>query len=419
MGQFPIKGVKWFQDIISDASRQYGVEVHKHLPQKTISVPSPTIGTSIVRLPEQQKIIEELEEYCVKSPQTQVLPDTYAATIENGTIIGNSGMIVTPDGYLIAETASMTGFGDGRCYTIEHLKNPGFNPPNKGHLKGNLLSVANPNLGYFHHLFESFFSLLWFDGFDVDQIHVSEGYNYDRMKEFIIDLGISPDLLFRCNKTDICSADTVSFFAPCSWLQTRQETMQMMHKVLIEPRIKSNALPNKKVYFKTGMKTVGSKLRKIVNIDLLESYLKELNYEFVDPASMTLTQKIDYLQNVDTVLSTYGSSVANLVLSSNPKLKHINIAPPHAIVPGNILGHNNAVSGYTNTPILPVYPKQCFNNEGYLLKTGQVSWSLLSEIHPLKGQFFSSLPKQYVGGQSSEIDINKFKRFYEHYLKSI
>jgi hypothetical protein len=33
-----IKGLKWFKDIVNDNARQYGIEVHEHLPQMDVRI---------------------------------------------------------------------------------------------------------------------------------------------------------------------------------------------------------------------------------------------------------------------------------------------------------------------------------------------------------------------------------------------
>ena len=282
MIKFPIKGAKWFREIVNESQRQYGVEVHNHLPSRIVDVIPFGKGTTTIRLPEQQELIEKLEPFCVGMPQTQKFPDAYVATIENGTIVGNSGMIITPDGYLISETASMTGMLDRRCFSFADLKNPHFNPPFREHIKGNLLSLANPNGGYMHQVCESMIPLLWFNNHNIDKIHVVEGPNKDRLQEFLTDLKLDKNLLIVGNAVEVFSADKVSFFAPNSYfLSLRPESIDTLRKVLINPLIKDCILPQKKIYFKTGIKAGGASSRKIVNLELLEGYLKELNYEIL------------------------------------------------------------------------------------------------------------------------------------------
>ncbi len=416
MIEFPIKGVKWFREIINDKHRQFGIEVHATLPEKKIPALQYGQGTSIIRLPEQQKLVEDMEYYFGGLPATKIYPETYAATIENGTIIGNSGMIITPDGYLIAETASMTGYRDGRCYMIEHLKKRSFNPPYKGHISSRVLSLANPNAGYAHHMRESFFSLLWFDNQDIDLIHVVEGPNLERMREFTEDLGIPDEMFLVSKKMEMISADRVSFFAPCAYLLYRSETANTVRRVLLEPFIREGIKPVRKVYPKSGVKTVGAKMRSIPGSKKLERFLIKEGYEVIDLATLSLIEKINYLQEIDTMLVVYGSSVANINLSLNDQIKVVSISGPNAIIQGNIMGHNGFLPTYSCPVIYPVYPDFCFSN-GYLMTTEMIH--LYYGYRFPKGQFFSCRPSQFTSNFSFEIDMDMFKKFYKYYTEKI
>ena len=419
MIKFPIQGAKWLCDIIKDPQRQYGIEIHKHLPKRRIEVIPYGRGTTTIRLPEQQELIERLEPFCVGMPETQILPDAYVATIENGTVVGNSGMIVTPDGYLIVETASMTGGLDRRCFSFDDLKNPNFDPPFGNHIKGRLLSLANPNGGYLHHVCESIIPLLWFNNHIIDKIHVVEGSNKDRVHEFLTDVKLDTNILVVGKSEEVYSADKVSFFAPNSYfLSTRSESIDILRKVLVDPFIRDRVTPRKKVYFKTGIKAGGASSRKVVNLEQLEGYLREQNYEFCDPATLTLPEKIVYMQDVDTVFSLYGSAPANILFSSNDEIKYIFIPRPFSLIPGNSMPINMAYLSHSDCPTRFVYPGQCYYN-GYLMTGERVSRTFfISQLIP-NAEFFPSLPKTYMGTNASEIDIKKFEEFYEHYLMCI
>lgn len=414
MIEFPIKGVKWFKDIIEDSSRQFGVDVHVHLPQKEVDLPAYGMGTEIIRLPEQQKLINDLEQYVGRFERTRIFPDAYAATIQDGTVVGNSGMVITPDGYLIAETASLTGFADGRSFTIEHLKNSAFNPAYKEHLKGHLLSTVSPNYGFAHQLCESLFSLLRFNDMDIDYIHVVEGENLDRIKEFITDYEISSELLYATTASEIVSADRVSFYGPSSYALLRPETVEFVKELLVKPRIDSSVIPTKKVYFSTGVKTIGAHYRKINNLDKVETFLQEEGVEFIDPATLTTPEKIDYLQNVDTIMAPYGSAGINSLFSLNPKLKLINMAYPMHFLQRNIMGMNIPIPHYSQHAISPIYPELCFNN-GFLKTISQVNYNL--PLAPITGQFFQKFPDEFTGPYCGEIDIELFQKFYRHFMK--
>lgn len=416
MISFPIKGVKWFREIINDHQRQFGVEVHTVLPEKKLPVIPYGKGASIIRLPEQQRLVEGMEYHFGGLPTTRIFPETYAATIQNGTIVGNSGMIITPDGYLIAETASMTGFRDGRSFMIEDLKKPSFKPPYRGHFSGWMLSAANPNGGYAHHMRESFFPLLWFDNHDIDLIHISEGTNVERMYEFTALLGVSKEMFLVGKRTETISADRVSFFAPCAVPLYRPETEDMVRKILLEPFRNKNIKPTKKVFLKSGTKTAGAHTRKVVGIEQLEKFLVGEGFEVVDPAVFSLPEKIDYLQEVDTALMTYGSAGANIELSLNYKMKTISIPKPISIIQGNIMGHNGLIPTYSCPVIFPVYPHLCTHN-GYLM-TQEMASMFYSSRRPT-GQFFPRHPPNFIGSFSLSIEIDTFRRFYEYYTENV
>ncbi len=413
---FPIKGVKWFREIINDQQRQFGVEAHNVFPEKKLPVLPYGKGTSIIRLPEQQRLVEDMEYHFGGLPATRIFPETYAATIQNGTIVGHSGMIITPDGYLIAETASMTGFRDGRSFMIEDLRNPSFKPPYRGHLNSWILSAANPNGGYAHHMRESFFPLLWFDNHDIDLIHVSEGTNAERMYEFTEHLGVPKEMFLVGKRTETISADRVSFFAPCAVPLYRPETEDMVRKLLLEPFRREDIKPTKKVFLKSGTKTAGAHARKVTGIDQLEQFLEEKGFEVIDPAVFSLPEKIDFLQEVETALMTYGSAGANVELSLNYKMKTISIPKPISIIQGNIMGHNGQLPTYSCPVIFPVYPEYCKYN-GYLM-TQEMASIYYSSRRPT-GQFFPRHSPDFTSNFGLSIDMDIFKRFYNFYVENI
>lgn len=409
-----IKGLKWFRDIVNDNGRQYGIEVHEHLPQMDVQIEPYGYEKNVVRLPEQEQLIRTLSTFFGEMPTTRRLPDCYAATIQNATILGTSGMIVTPDGYLIAETTSMIGHNDGRCYTLNHVFNPSFDPPYKGHFKGRMLSLANPNGGYAHHLLESFASMFWFYGHDFDNIHTAQGPNTDRLREFMETLGLPTNLLRPGGKEETLSADFVSFFGPCSNVLLRKETVDRVNKLLVEP-IRKNATHRKKVYFDTGRKTVGSHLRKDSNIEQVKAFLRSEGFEFIDLATLNIVEKIEYLGQVDVAVTRFGSSPANLFLFGNEALKQIQICSPSALTANSVVG-NFPANAYTNLPILPVYKDFCLN-KGNLMTGSSVLWCKNAIIGRMPaGVFYASMPSNFIGDLCTEVDIVKFKKFYNLFV---
>ena len=138
--------------------------------------------------------------------------------------------------------------------------------------------------------------------------------------------------------------------------------------------------------------------------------------KFCDPATLTVPEKIFYMQDVDTVFSLYGSASTNILFSSNDDIKFINIPRPFSLIPGNLMAVDMAYTSHSDCPIRLVYPEQCYYNK-YLMTTERVSRSFITSKLLPNAEFYPLLPKFNMGTNSFEIDINKFKEFYEHYLK--
>ncbi len=410
-----IKGVKWFRDIINDPSRQFGVEVHKHLNSLKVTLDQIRRTSCNPILSEQKLLLESTEAYLGKLEPVRTLPEAFAATIENGTVIGNSGMIITPDGYLIAETASMTGYTDGRCLTIEHLKKP-LNLKFKGHFTGNLLSVANPNGGYGHHLKESFFPMLWFNNICISYINTAVGRNNDRMREFLTGLGISSELLLPSEPLEFLTADQVSFFAPSSYMLFREETIRNAHEVLLKPKEKQ-AIPTKKIFFVTDVGAYAAKHRLPPNIRDFHAFLTDRGFEGVDPGTLTLNEKIALFSKVKLAVATAadGSAQANNFLGAHFfDLELIAISNLNAFL--NYAPANLRISAVSDSPIFSVYPGLC-GAYGHCLTLGGVfrNTTYLGEQYPgMRYDFFTKMSSKRSGNFGvAAIPLKEFKLFFD------
>jgi hypothetical protein len=190
----------------------------------------------------------------------------------------------------------------------------------------------------------------------------------------------------------------------------------MVRKVLLEPFRKQDAKPTKKVFSKSVAKTVGAQARKIFGIEQLEQFLISEGFEGIDFATLSLVEKIEYLQEVDTILTTFGSASININISLNSQVKDISILLPISFTQGNIMGHNGQIPTYTCPVIFPVYPNLCTHN-GYLLPQRTVS--LCYNHRHSTGQFFTRHPEHFGGSFSFKIEMDVFKKFYKYYTEKI
>lgn len=412
-----IKGIKWFKDIINDNSRQFGLNVHKHLPQKTIQFEE--LGNdSFIRRPEDNELIKTLAQYFLPWPTERLYPDAYAATIENGTIIGNTGIVLTPDNFIIAETASLTDYNDGRCPTVQQLLQGKEEFKHVGHLGANALSVANPNGGYGHHLIESLFVLFWFMACDQswDRIYVVIGPNHDRMKEFIEALEIPPASLLVGDRKTVFSADTVSFFAPNSTMLTRPETVAMVEKTFFSPR-RPTFKPSRKFYLIADKLVQGSKLRGNVNIKKVYEILDKKGFEPIDPAGYSLTEKIDLFAQAKAIVSAEGSGTNNALLFPSDNCKILTTTTPEALL-STTLSWNRAYPGLSRSPIQAIYPEFCFNGfkGGARLNLGAQSryqYTMMCSRHII-AELYNSIPGKPVKGFApTQINVEKFQELYK------
>jgi hypothetical protein len=405
-----IKGVKWFKDILDDNSRQFGLKVHKHLPQKTIQFEE--FGNdSFIRRPEDNKLIKTLADYFLPWPTERLYPDTYAATIENATVIGNTGIVLTPDNYIIAETASMTGYNDGRCPTVHQLLEGKVEFYHLGHLNTKVLSVANPNFGYGHHLMESFFVLLWFIAYGQkwNFIHTVEGPNYDRMREFIVALELPTSSLIKGNSRTILSADSISFFAPCSNILLRPETFSMVEKTFIGLR-RPNVKASRKFYLISNKLAYGSKFRSVVNIEKAYKILSRKGYEAIDPAEYSLTEKIDLFAQAKAIVSAEGSGTNNALLFPPDNCKIFTTTTPEALL-STTLSWNRTYPGLSTSPIQSIYPHFCFSGGACLNLSAQSRYQYtMACARYTVAELYNSIPSQKIEGFAPTIiNIDKFQ----------
>jgi len=406
----PIRGVKWLRDIVNDSSRQYGVEVHSHLPAKEVMFDT-TPYSAFIKHPAELKVIDTLIEFYGDSPTSRVFPDAYAATIQDGVIISNSGMVVTPDGYVIAETASLTGYIDHRCYTMQDLANPSIDIQYQGHWDSNVLSIANPNGGYSHHLMESFFSLLWFVGKPIGSIHTAAGLNFDRIREFLEAIGVPVNYLFTSKKNQFLTAREVSFFGPSSFMLTRSETVDMVEERLVIPR-RSNKVPHRKLYLEVATKAIGARNRIPKNESEVRNFLEDNGYETIDPAKLNLNEKIKIFSEAKKTIAGGGSAIANPLYfcRRNAKVGVLSAKINLARIFSNHLNHLGKlpIAGYSDLPILPVYPQFCFHNDE-LLNFWSVSIKTHIERFPILQQISYALDLT----SKAQVDMGRFKEWFE------
>lgn len=401
----PVHGVKWFKDIVKDSNRQYGVEVHEHLPQRDI-VFKPFGDDGAIRLPEDTELINHLRSRFGDTPVLRKYPDAYAATIQDGTLVGNSGMVITPDGYIIAETASLTGYRDYRCLSIQDLQKTNLPLQYEGHLNGNVLSVANPNGGYGHHLVESFFSMIWFNNCPINYIHVAEGPNYRRMSEFLCALQIPTESMVQAKLMEFRTASAVSFFGPNSFYLLRKETIDRVEDLLVKPR-RPNVDVTKKIYMVTRAKSIGAKNRILSTENELQLFLVNKGYECIDPALYDIEEKIKLFSQVSHVVSCAGSGSYNAFFFTPPNVTIAHIMPPEALVTAmlNCIG-NQIVISHTDTSILPIYRDFCFHNNRLMTSHQMSKFQLQISYHEMTqhfGEFYPNL--------DGSINLEKFDKF--------
>ncbi len=398
----PIRGIKWFRDILNDQSRQFGAKVYHHLPAKEVSF-KPFGSDGAIRLPEDTELINLLRSRYGESATLRKYPDTYAATIQDGILVGNSGMVITPDRYLIAETAALTGHKDNRCLSIQDLQKTNFPLQYGGHLDGNVLSAANPNSGYGHHLVESFFSLIWFDNCPIDYIHVAEGLNYSRMSEFLSALKIPVEAMAKSKPMEFMTASEVSFFGPSSYTLLREETIDRVENILIKSR-RPNVIPIKKYYLTVGAKSLAAKNRTLNNEKELQSYIVSKGYECIDPALYDIEEKINLFSQASHIISHAGSGSYNAFFFTPPDVTLAHIHPAQSPITSmlNCVG-NFVVLGYSDSPILPIYPDFCVYNNRLMGLAELSKFQLQMSYHKMTqkyGEFYTNI--------DGSINIEKF-----------
>lgn len=397
-----IRGIRWLIDIIEDSNRQYGVEVHTHLPEKDV-VFKPYGDDGAIRLPEDREFINHLRCRFGDTATIRQYPDTYAATIQDGSMIGNSGMVVTPDGYLIAETTSLAGYRDGRSLTIEDLQRTDLSLPFGGHYDSNVLYVANPNGGYGHHLIESLCSVLWFHDYPFDYINVAEGRNYERMSEFISALNIPLESMLKTRRLEFTTASAVSFFGPSSLFLLREETIDLMNNLLVEA-LRPDVPAKRKFYLITGDKSYGSKNRLIANEHKLQELLRNNGYECIDPALYNLVEKIDLFSEASHVVTHSGSASYNALFFTPQNVVLGHIHPLESIVSAM-----NSILRKTQDSLnwmLPVYLGFCTHNNRLLGEVEVSKFQLQMECLKMTKRF-----GDFHCNLDGTINLEKFKEF--------
>lgn len=404
-----IKGMRPLKEIMDLPGRTYGIEIHCHFPYEEIEVHS----SKTIALPEDKRqLLEAVPDY--PNPQKWFMPDAYAATVEDCYLIGNSGMIVTPDGWLIKESAGIAGYQlDQRCIDVPTLLNKikCFSLEGISSINGRCYVAVNPNFGYAHQLIECCLPMLFFNNCQFHKILVTPGNNMNIVKQWVHFAGLPEDYLLAVGQNQVIQAKQLSFYGLSSFALFRPELRKKVYETLIKPKL-ANKEPDKKIFLLPDKASLSKNKRLCDNLEEVVNFFSGNGYEMMDPAEYNFAQKIDLLAQAKSTVSLAGSSLFNVHFFSSPQTLNALLFPP-SFFPLKFFLTALAVE-YNFCHLLGVFPniyKKYFGNYRVSLTTlGSLS---LFHDNPKVAFFKCDYPAQFVSENGAHVDSSKLQEFYK------
>lgn len=311
-----IRGIKPLQEIIEDPNRNYGLKVTNHFPYEEFQLSKYWLfGEDAykhfgVSKKFWQATYFERETRLRATPERWFIADGFSAVIEDGIAIGHSGMVVTPDGWLIKESTSMAGhWHDRRCIDIplllDHIKEINRDEINK--LAGNAYLAVNPSSGFGHHLVESCIPLLLFLDEDLTHIVTTPGSNDSIVKQWLELFNFPSENFVSLAPTEYLQVKELSFFGHASHYFVRPEVVKILREKLL-PVFSYEGTPDKRIYLNSR-----SSVRKNHAEEELEAFFIEQGFESIDPAELRFHEKMQTLTSAKTIAAVPGSAIWNIL----------------------------------------------------------------------------------------------------------
>ena len=190
----------------------------------------------------------------------------------------------------------------------------------------------------------------------------------------------------------------------------RSETIEMVEQRLVSPRRPSLA-QQRKMYLDTGVNTSAAHARVFENSGELRAFLREQDYEIIDPAVYTLQEKIDLFSQASTIISPAQSGIYNAYFFAPLHADLITILPAESLLHNSF--QNRQLAGYSDCPIYPVYPELCFS-KGYYMHINGVGRYHMHAFNSVRtgkiAELYTPKPTTFMGQQTPTIDLSELEK---------
>ena len=398
-----INGLKSIHELYNNPNRTYGIKILQHFPAEEF-----VLDTSKVLALESDKesILEGL-------PEKWFNPGANAIFIEDPIIIGNSGMVISPDGWLISESIGLSSLHlDKRSIDMPTLLSqyPSIPLDNLHKINGTSYCALNPNGGYAHHLVEASLPLVLFEENQIDNILVSSGVNSEIVKEWCSFLGRDSANFIEIEKNSCFQVSSLLFYGFNNTTFLNKEFVQLVYNKLNPTSHQDN--PTRKVFETRNTNAHGNHLRYVENLNEAEQFFKSNGYEIIDPATLSFQEKLDFYNTVKVSLNIHGSGGINSILFSPPSSLVAAMVPrsllPHIPPLGSILNFYN-VNQFIN--VFPDLSQKYFNSYSFpLCVPTQATFIHLRKQFALMACQKTS---KYHHEHSCRINLDKAERFLQ------
>lgn len=255
--------------------------------------------------------LDENVHWKLRSWRTVELPPTYVVEINQGRVWGDEGVVITPDGGVLADIA--------RAYQRKTEDHPIFalsSPPNLVELKGTIVVVSarGGHRNYFHWLFDVLprFHLLRSSQFAQQQIdyYILNSLQFPFQRETLQYFDIPFDRIITSEYVPYLRAERLILPSrTCIDGHVQPWTCKVLRRIFHSKPVPQGP---KRIFISRRM----AKRRRVVNEDVIQTFLERSGFVTVVLETMKVEDQVSLFAGADVVVAPHGAGLSNLLFCS-------------------------------------------------------------------------------------------------------
>ncbi|HJR89654.1 MAG TPA: glycosyltransferase family 61 protein, partial [Aeromicrobium sp.] len=255
------------------------------------------------------------------------LPDQHVLDLQDGTVVGDYGAIITTNGTLDFETSryfSVYKWFEHPLFLRARLPRPRL-------VDGTVVSLATRggDRNYYHFLLEvvprwAMVQRILPD-VDIDAVYAPSALGYQR--EFLALAGIDVDRIIPTGTVPSVRASRLLVPGYPNMRELQPRWMVDWVRQTFKP-VDTDAKP-RRLFVTRGS---GPNTRRLIQASAVEAMLHERGFVTIDPGSMSVQEQIDHFAAADEVVGIHGAALTNLVFSP-PGVRVLELFAPEYVNP--------------------------------------------------------------------------------------